>query len=192
VCRHLITRSHLIIKNSTIILTFQHREGHQKAQLLGHCPHKQPIPYKSGHPRPTLQARRLIGVKFVTRHSRNCTSESKQPCPEHLSNLTSFSKHRKTQHDRPYKCPDLNCSYSTTGFGKRNDLNRHKTNTHPQLFAPVLYACPHSWCPHFSQEFRRKDNCKRHIEHQHPDLLYQEPVVSSQQRRQLQQQQHQN
>jgi len=99
-------------------------------------------------------------------------------CNQIFEKLYLLNKHRRTQHLRPYKCLVSGCPYHTTGFGKRNDLERHKTSTHPDLFQALSYTCPYVGCPHFALGFPRKDNCKRHIERQHSNFPYLPPIAT--------------
>ncbi|KAE8443771.1 hypothetical protein EG329_001365 [Mollisiaceae sp. DMI_Dod_QoI] len=113
------------------------------------------------------------------------TAESASPghhrcdiCRNQFPKRHLLNKHKRTSHDKPYKCPSFTCAYHTTGFGKRNDLGRHKKTTHKEYFQTISYLCSHMSCPHAVISFSRHDNCKRHIEQQHPKFPYLPPRIS--------------
>jgi len=99
------------------------------------------------------------------RQSRNKKNEKQklyvcEGCNESFPRPCDLTKHQKT-HDRPYKCPEPSCSYSTKGFSAEKDKDRHYRDRHDKD-APKKEC---DWkCGYMSL---RESNVKQHMEKVH-------------------------
>jgi len=91
-------------------------------------------------------------LTYYCQHS-GCGKKFKRPC--------DLTKHDKT-HDRPFKCPELDCKYHEKGWPTEKECDRHYNDKHSD--APKLYSCEFVDCPYTS---KRESNCKQHMEKSH-------------------------
>jgi len=88
-------------------------------------------------------------------------SSKDQPCPECGKKYRDLKAHMLThQRERPEKCPISTCEYSTKGFARKYDCQRH-TLTHYKG-TMVCGFCPGSGSA-AEKSFNRADVFKRHI-----------------------------
>ncbi|KXT13250.1 hypothetical protein AC579_1730 [Pseudocercospora musae] len=98
-------------------------------------------------------ARRKKNAKPEIHTCELCSKEFKRPC--------DLTKHVKT-HERPWKCPEIDCKYHEYGWPTEKERDRHVNDKHTS--APSLYHCLFKPCPYTS---KRESNCKQHMEKAH-------------------------
>lgn len=84
--------------------------------------------------------------------------------------LTSCRKHR-LKHEKPFKCPILDCERAVEGFTTGNDLERHKKSKHrifPSNRPVKCYKCASDTCTDKSKIWPRLDNFCQHLDRMHP------------------------
>jgi len=107
-------------------------------------------------------------MRSMARRKKNAPPEMYAPkkCPEpgcgkSFARPCDLTKHEKT-HSRPWKCPDVTCSYHNKGWPTEKERDRHINDKHSAN--PPMYECLDKTC---SYKSKRESNCKQHMEKSH-------------------------
>lgn len=112
-----------------------------------------------GGPRRSI-VRRKAGAPALTFHCPEPT------CRKPFNRLCDLTKHGKT-HNRPAKCPELDCKYHVLGWPTDKECQRHWNDKHSPN--PTVFRCLFNNCPYAS---KRESNCKQHMEKTHTGFVY--------------------